>query len=89
MNWKQWFVFAGIFLVGVVMFQVMANTALEGESMMREIRMDIINNTGELPKMNAGDIIFSLRYSLYQSFTFLCLMGLMGCLICGCLEMKK
>jgi len=71
------------------MFQVMASSALEGELMMTKANMDIINRTGELPKMHAGDIIFPLRYSLIQSFAFLCWLGLMGCLICGFLEKNK
>lgn len=64
----------------------MANTALKGEIMMTETEIDIMNKTGEFPEMGFGDIIFPLRHSLYQSFTFLCWLGLMGCSICGGIE---
>lgn len=86
MKSSQWFVLAGIFLIGVIMFQIMANTALKGELMMTETQINIMDKTGEFPEMGVGDIIFPLRHSLYQSFTFLCWLGLMGCLICGSIE---
>ena len=86
MKSSQWFVLAGIFLIGVIIFQIMANTALKGELMITETHINIINNTGEFPEMGVGDTIFPLRHSLYQSFTFLCWLGLIGCLICGGIE---
>lgn len=89
MNKKQWFVLAGLFLIGIIMFQILANIALKGEILLTETKTEIMSRTGEVPKLGAGDIVFPLRHSLYQSFTYLCWLGLMGCLICSWLEPKK
>ncbi|MFH1889559.1 MAG: hypothetical protein ABIJ58_01620 [Nanoarchaeota archaeon] len=86
MKSSQWFVLAGIFLVGVIMFSIMANTAMKGELMITKTQIDIWDKTGEFPEMGIGDIIFPLRHSIYTSFHFLCWLGLMGCLICGWIE---
>ena len=89
MKSSQWFVLAGIFLIGIITFQIMANIAGKGELMMAETQIDIINKTGEFPEMGVGDIVLPLRYSLYQSFSLLCSLGLMGCLICGWIESRS
>jgi len=88
MRTNQWFVLAGVFFIGIIMFQIMASTALTGELMLREMEIDIINRTGEMPDFGTGYLLSLLRQSLYNSFTLLCWLGLMGCLICGWLESR-
>ncbi len=88
MRTGQWFVLAGVFGIGMIFFLIMSSTARTGELMLIEMGIDIINRTGEPPDFGTGYLLALLRQSLYNSFAFLCWLGLIGCSICGLLERR-
>jgi len=80
MKRSQWFTLAGIFLILSVFFQIMSSIAMKGE---------IIAGVETREIGGAGDIIFPLRQSLYNSFAMVCWALMIGFFICGYLEKKQ